>query len=337
MPDDFLLVLGPRRVPSIVSPTPNTPASVSILTSTGFRQLRADEYAEAARKLQPDVVVGMADLVMGREAGRKRRGKMVDRTHAHTMHAAEKLYGGSSPDAGQQQQRAKSAFFAPVLPLENTQQSLYLEELEDELRPYVSGLALYEPASLSVIPDSLGSLPRLLFSEPPTPHDALKEVSLGADLLTLPFLVASSDAGMALDFVFPPAPSGSDASRRPLAFNLWSSEYAADLSPLSDNCSCYTCQNHHRAYLNHLLIAKEMLAWTLLQIHNHHVVDNFFSGIRVSIEKGSFDEDAQAFHRIYTASMPERTGEGPRYVYHLFIFYNYPQRAWYLGKRALQC
>ncbi|RMJ27679.1 hypothetical protein PHISP_01464 [Aspergillus sp. HF37] len=283
MPDDFLLVLGPRRVPSIVSPTPNTPTSVSILTSTGFSQLRADEYAEAVRKLQPDIAVGMADLVMGREPGRKRRGKMVDRTHAHTMHAAEKLYGGSGPDAGQQQQRVKSAFFAPVLPLENTQQSLYLEELENELWP-----------------------------EPPTPHDALKEVSLGADLLTLPFLVASSDAGMALDFVFPPPPSGSDASRRPLAFNLWSSEYAADLSPLSDNCSCYTCQNHHRAYLNHLLIAKEMLAWTLLQVHNHHVVDNFFSGIRASIEKGTFDEDAQAFHRVYTASMPERTGEGPR-------------------------
>lgn len=259
----------------------------------------------------------MADLVLGRAPGRKRSEKMVDRTHAQTMYAVEKLYwndGGGSSSRGGAEQRSKSAFFAPVLPLENTQQSLYLEELEADLRPYVSGLALYESASLSAIPETMGNLPRLLFSELATPHDILKKVSLGADLFTLPFLVASSDAGMALDFAFPPpsASSGAEGAPRPLASNLWSSEYATDLSPLSENCSCYTCQNHHRAYLNHLLLAKEMLAWTLLQIHNHHVIDSFFSGVRESIERGTFDEDAQTFHKIYASGFPERTGEGPR-------------------------
>lgn len=236
---------------------------------------------------------------------------MVDRTHAHSRDAAEQLYGNANAD-----QRASSAFFAPILPLENTQQMLYLEELEEELSPYVSGLALYEPASLSIIPEGLGNLPRLLFSEPATPHDILKEIFLGADLLTLPFLVGSSDAGMALDFTFPapPSPTSDEKPPKSLAINLWSPDHATDVSPLSDSCPCYTCQNHHRAYLNHLLNAREMLAWTLLQIHNHRVIDSFFIGVRQSIQNGTFEEDARKFHTVYDAALPEPTGEGPRYV-----------------------
>lgn len=298
--------MGPRRQPAIVCPPANTSTSVAILTSIGFRQLGAEEYIAATRKLRPDIVVGMADLILGRTAGKKRSEKMVDRTHAHTRDAAERLYANSNAE-----ERAKSAFFAPILPLENTQQSLYLEELQEELRDYVSGLALYESASLSIIPEALGTLPRLLFNEPATPHEVLREISLGADLHTLPFLVESSDAGMALDFVFPPPPPAA-SSLRQLASNMWSPTHATDVSPLSENCKCFTCQNHHRAYLNHLLNAKEMLAWTLLQIHNHHVLDNFFAGVRESIKNGTFAQDAEAFHRVYAPEFPERTGQGPR-------------------------
>lgn len=238
---------------------------------------------------------------------------MVDRTHGHTRDAAERLYANSNVE-----ERAKSAFFAPILPLENTQQLLYLEELQDELRDYISGLALYESASLTVIPEALGDLPRLLFNEPASPHEVLKEISLGADLITLPFLVESSDSGMALDFVFPP-PTPEQAPPRQLASNMWSPTHATDLSTLSENCKCFTCQNHHRAYLNHLLNAKEMLAWTLLQIHNHHVLDNFFAGVRESIKNGTFEQDAEAFHKVYAPTFPERTGQGPRYGLSLYV------------------
>jgi queuine tRNA-ribosyltransferase len=57
-----------------------------------------------------------------------------------------------------------------------------------------------------------------------------------------------------------------------------------------------------------------MLAWTLLQIHNHHTMDKFFSAIRASIERGTFDTDADVFHRDYAPELPEKTGEGPRCV-----------------------
>ncbi|KAA8643056.1 tRNA-ribosyltransferase family protein [Aspergillus tanneri] len=309
-PDELVLILGPRRVPPIATPPTNTANSIAVMTSFGFRQLEANQYTEAVQKLRPDIVVGLADLVPGQQPGFKRRGKMVDRTHAFTMHATDQLYGQAVPE----ECRSKAAYFAPVLPLENTQQMLYLDELERDLRPYVSGLALYESASLSILPESLGGLPRLLFSEPATPHDILREVSLGADLVTVPFVGTCSDAGIGLDFIFPShASSGSIAEEaRPLGFDLWSSTYTSDTKPLVEGCQCYSCRKHHRAYIHHLLTAKEMLAWTLLQIHNLHTMDTFFSRIRESIQCGTFDTDVQTFQRFYTSQLPAQTGQGPR-------------------------
>ncbi|KAL4886274.1 tRNA-guanine(15) transglycosylase-like protein [Aspergillus karnatakaensis] len=313
-PDDHLLIFGPRREPPIACPPTNTPSSIAVLTSVGFRQLEATEYVEAIQKISPDVVVGFADLVLGKPPGYKRRAKMVDRTHAFTTHATENLYG---PDISEHS-RSNAAYFAPILPLENTEQQIYLEDLETDIRPFLSGLALYESASLSIVPEALGDLPRLLFSGPATPHDLLREISLGADLLTIPFISVASDSGMALNFVFPP-PTATEASEpgrpsKPLSFadDLWTPSNATDTNPLDINCTCYACKTHHRAYINHLLNAKEMLAWTLLQIHNHHVMDNFFSGVRQSIERGTFDEDVRIFQETYAPEFPEPTGQGPR-------------------------
>ncbi|KAJ5179309.1 hypothetical protein N7492_002519 [Penicillium capsulatum] len=307
-PDDIPLIFAPRRFPALPCPPVNTDTSIAIQTSVGFRQLSAHYYVDAIQKLKPDIAIGMADLVLGRPPGVKRRGKMVDRTHAFTRDALERLYGDHVPE----EQRSKASYFAPVLPLENTQQSLYLGDLESEFRDHLSGLALYESSSLSSVPEDLGYLPRLLLSEPSNPQEVLREISLGADLLTVPFIGTASDAGIVLDFSFPVVSQDQNGSRPPLGINLWLPEYAKDVSPMRKGCACYACQHHHRAYINHLLSAKEMTAWVLLQQHNHHVMDRFFAGVRESIQRGSFEEDMQAFTRVYAPTLPERTGEGPR-------------------------
>lgn len=237
---------------------------------------------------------------------------MVDRTHAWTRDALEQLYGDAVPE----QEKSKSAYFAPVLPLDNAQQSLYLDDLESEFRWDISGLALYQSASLGFVPESLAHLPRLLFSEPETPHTILRDVSLGADLLTTPLQGAASDGGIAMEFTFP-APAALQESKsepRPLGIDLWTGDHTTDTSPLGEGCECYACKNYHRAYIHHLLLAKEMTAWALLQVHNFHVMDTFFAGVRESIQRGSFEQDIEAFARVYATSMPESSGKGPRYV-----------------------
>ena len=62
-----------------------------------------------------------------------------------------------------------------------------------------------------------------------------------------------------------------------------------DLTNLED-CSCYTCQNFSKAYLRHLVNANELLAPTLLSIHNLHVLIDLTSELRVSILDGSIDD-----------------------------------------------
>lgn len=324
LPDETITILGPRREPPIACPPTNTDTSIAVLTSVGFTQLDATEYVEAIQRISPDIVIGLADLVTGQPPGIKRRTKMVDRTHAFTAHATDNLYGPNLSEHS----RSTAAYFAPILPLENTQQQLYLEDLETDVRAFISGLALYESESLSIVPELLGDLPRLLFGGPRTPREILRQIEFGADLVTIPFLNLMSDLGMAFNFAFP-TPSSSESNQPteplPLADDLWSSSNTTDTSPLNKSCSCYTCQNHHRAYIHHLLSAKELLAWTLLQIHNHYTMDLFFSSIRDSIQRGTFDEDIRTFQETYAPEFPEATGQGPRYVFFFYIKPLHPQ------------
>ena len=64
--------------------------------------------------------------------------------------------------------------------------------------------------------------------------------------------------------------------------------YKEDFTPLDPQCSCYTCQNFTRAYLNHLLRSGEMLGFILLSIHNLHELINFTNKIRQAILNDTF-------------------------------------------------
>jgi queuine tRNA-ribosyltransferase accessory subunit len=302
--DDVFTILGPRRVPALPCPGQNTNTGISICTSVGFSQLGAKEYHNAIRKLRPDVAITMADVITSEAASLKRVEKSADRTHAWLRDAVE--------DIGIHHSSSKStAIFAAIPPVDNIQQSLYLQDLTDEFRSALSGLAVYTSRTVTDLPRGLSDLPRICLSPPQSPHAVLEEISRGIDLLPIPFVASSSDHGIALTFDFPTPKSTKDALQ-PLGVDLWTAGHETSLSPLSPDCSCFTCSRHHMAYVHHLLEVKEMLAWTLLQLHNHAIVDRFFEGIRKSISQGTFEVDVETFSRTYEADLPARTGLGPR-------------------------
>ena len=72
--------------------------------------------------------------------------------------------------------------------------------------------------------------------------------------------------------------------------NLTNSQYIEDFGPIDPDCGCYTCQNFTRAYVAHLFRAKEMLAATLLSIHNLYFVVNLVKNARRAIIDGQFPE-----------------------------------------------
>lgn len=70
-----------------------------------------------------------------------------------------------------------------------------------------------------------------------------------------------------------------------------------DKGPLVQGCSCFTCQNHSRAYIHHLLQTHEMLAGVLLEMHNTHWWLQFFAAIREAIQQGNLQQYLQWFKR----------------------------------------
>lgn len=70
--------------------------------------------------------------------------------------------------------------------------------------------------------------------------------------------------------------------------NLRASKYLTDKKPIDNTCQCYTCQNHTRAYIKHLLKEKEIYGIILLTIHNTFWIINFFKQLRNAIRKNQF-------------------------------------------------
>ena len=71
--------------------------------------------------------------------------------------------------------------------------------------------------------------------------------------------------------------------------------YADDDRPVDENCSCYTCTHFSRAYLRHLFMAKELLAYRLNTIHNLHYYMGFMADIRQAIQEDRFTDFRRTF------------------------------------------
>ena len=85
--------------------------------------------------------------------------------------------------------------------------------------------------------------------------------------------------------------------------NMGTLRFASDAAPIEDSCSCYTCQYFSRAYIRHLIKAKELLAHQLLSIHNLHFLLKLTKNMRAAILDGSdsFDIFTHDFLEDYYA------------------------------------
>ena len=81
--------------------------------------------------------------------------------------------------------------------------------------------------------------------------------------------------------------------------NMRRAEYTDDPRPIDADCDCYTCRCFTRAYLRHLSVAGEMLAATLLSIHNLHTLVSLMNDLRQAILESRLEVFAQAFRSDY--------------------------------------
>lgn len=120
-----------------------------------------------------------------------------------------------------------------------------------------------------------------------TPPQLLKMIALGVDMFdcVLPTRVARH--GLAF------TPDG--------ALNLRNERFRTDPAPIVEGADNYACRHFSRAYLRHLLNAGEILAATLITIHNLHFFLDLMSQARAHIEAGDFGSWHREFIERYEA------------------------------------
>uniref|UniRef100_A0A0A0LSS8 tRNA-guanine(15) transglycosylase-like domain-containing protein n=1 Tax=Cucumis sativus TaxID=3659 RepID=A0A0A0LSS8_CUCSA len=131
--------------------------------------------------------------------------------------------------------------------------------------------------------------------------EVLQGIAAGVDLFDSAYIYHLTLGGFALTF-----PLDGIVEKQPDAhlidnasdmtkINLRAIVFRKDTSPILEGCNCYTCLNHTKAYINHLLNVHEMLAQILLEIHNTYHYLGFFQSIREAIKVGKFQQFHQKF------------------------------------------
>ncbi len=173
------------------------------------------------------------------------------------------IQGGVNPDL-----RTASAQFIASLPFPGIAiGGLSVGETKDEMRAMLDLV-------LQSVPESK---PRYLMGVG-TPEDLINGIARGVDIFdcVLPTRLARHNAAF------------SSEGR----LNLMNAAFARDPRPIDETCDCYTCRTFTRAYLRHLIVAKELLAGTLLSIHNLHALVQLVKDIRQMIIDGTFEANA---------------------------------------------
>ena len=91
-------------------------------------------------------------------------------------------------------------------------------------------------------------------------------------------------------------------ARNGMLFTSWgsiqikNSRYTDDGGPIEEGCECYTCQRFSRAYLRHLYMARELLAYRLNTLHNLHYYLQLMQQMRTAIEQQQFEQWRRDFY-----------------------------------------
>lgn len=152
----------------------------------------------------------------------------------------------------------------------------------------VGGLSVGEPKE-TMMEIANFTLPKLPDAKPKyvmgvgTPEDLVELVSLGADMF---------------DCVLPTrnARNGQLFTQQG-TLNICNAKFKYDPDPIDSECGCYTCRHYSKAYLRHLYMARELLAYRLNTLHNVYYYNSLMEKMRIAILDDAFDRFKDDFHR----------------------------------------
>jgi queuine tRNA-ribosyltransferase len=154
----------------------------------------------------------------------------------------------------------------------------------------IGGMAVGEPKP------ALYDLTELVASELPRdqprylmgvgkPEDLVEAVSRGVDMFDCVLPTRNARNGQAFTADGP--------------ITIKQARYTRDPEPLSAECPCHACRHFSRAYLRHLFMAEELLAYRLLSLHNLTFFLDLMRGLREAIAAGAFEAARTRFFARY--------------------------------------
>ncbi|MBI2335883.1 MAG: tRNA guanosine(34) transglycosylase Tgt [Deltaproteobacteria bacterium] len=166
-------------------------------------------------------------------------------------------------------------------------QELLLMEGGDAFDGYaIGGVSVGEPMELAYeITDRMTEVlpkpkPRYLMGVG-MPVDIITAIGLGIDMFDCVIPTRNARNGMLFTEHGP--------------INIRNSQYHEDPKPISESCTCYTCQHFSKAYLRHISLSKEILSPVLNSIHNLHYYLSLLSDARQAIRENRFALFQQRF------------------------------------------
>ena len=156
----------------------------------------------------------------------------------------------------------------------------------------VGGLSVGEPKD-TMLDMAEFTLPKLPHVKPKyvmgvgSPEELVELVALGADMFDCVLPTRNSRNGQ--------------LCTQTGTINIRNSRFKQDTKEIDPGCTCYTCQNFSRAYLRHLFMSKELLAYRLNTIHNIHYYTQLMARMRQAIADdrfGSFRKEFYSFRCI---------------------------------------
>jgi queuine tRNA-ribosyltransferase len=130
-----------------------------------------------------------------------------------------------------------------------------------------------------------------------TPEDLLEGISRGIDIFdcVLPTRLARHHA----------------AFSRTGRLNLMNASFIRDERAIDSDCDCYTCRRFSRAYLRHLISAGELLAGTLLSMHNLRALIRLVADVRASILDGTFEQRLPVWLSVWRGNAARLPNSAP--------------------------
>ncbi|EFA82931.1 hypothetical protein PPL_03709 [Heterostelium album PN500] len=255
----------------------------------GNKRIANQEYVNTLKHIRPDIISSLSFDIPFSSSQKKLTKQLAlssssldsilkDQSLDHSSIFAS-IHGSKSEESVMKSNKEIAAKDVGGFILSNFGTNESVEEREQQIPKLIELLPAQKPRLIT----GLGS-----------PEEVLFLVENGIDLVNTSYPFKVTEWGHALTFEYKldklqqqqqQQQSSTSTPNKPNKINLWDAKYVIDMTPIVEGCQCFTCKNHTKAYIHHLMNTHEMLSQVLLTIHNLSHYLGYFEELRNVIKQ----------------------------------------------------